>query len=155
MWKFSQNLDLSSIEERIDALESLQNWQDIHESLQSVNLEIGVLRASSEQFTREQDKVARQIVELTLAVGEGIEKVERYERRIKATIQRAQKQLAERGLESPALDAEDRDLRLVDGAGSGERGVPTVPDEVAQSAEQASSVPGVTLEQLQRARGLR
>jgi len=95
----------------------------------------------------------RSVEQLTLAVAEGIERVDRAENRIKATIARARKQLKESGFESPGLDAEAHDLRLVDGTGGEERGVPAVRDEVAQPAEQASSVEGVPLATLQRVRG--
>jgi len=69
---------------------------------------------------------------LTLAVAEGIQHVERAEYRIRATIQRARRELAESGAESAGLEAEARDLREVDGGRGLESGVPPVSTPVAE-----------------------
>lgn len=59
---------------------------------------------------------------LTLAVDEGIRHVDRAEKRIRATVGRARRELREIGIESPGLEAEARDLRILDGGdGSEER----------------------------------
>jgi len=88
------------------------------------------------------------------ALSEGIERTDRAERRIRGVVARAQKKLADAGLEDPGLDAEDHQLRLVDGEGSGEGGVPDMPEAVGPDSDDApSSVPGVTAGQLRRARG--
>jgi len=155
MWKFGPQINLFSINERLDALESRPKLPDIAPTLQSIEHDIDALQASSSDYRNQMELFEGRIKDLTIGIAEGIKGYEKSERRVQATIQRARKQLKERGLESPALDAEDRDLRLVDGAGGDEFGVPAVPSEVAQAPDQASSVPGVTLEQLQRARGLR
>ena len=88
---------------------------------------------------------------LRAAVAEGIEHVDRVENRIRGTIKRARKELSERGLESPGLDAEVATLSLVDDQGGGAEAVPVVPAGVG---EPQSSVPGVTPEQLRRVRGI-
>jgi len=75
----------------------------------------------------------RRMVELTLATSEGIERVERAERRIRATVARARKELAAEGFESPALEAEAAELRLVDGNGSEELGVQPLREDVEPS----------------------
>ncbi len=72
----------------------------------------------------------RRMVAITLATAEGIERVERAERRIRSTVKRARKELAEQGFESPALEAEDAELRLVDGDGSEADRVPALRDDV-------------------------
>ena len=88
--------------------------------------------------------------DLTLAVAEGIKHVERAENRIRATVSRARKELEEHGVQSPGLDAEYRELSVIDGGGGPEGGMP----EVHQSMVPAqSSVPGVSPDQLRRVRG--
>jgi len=88
---------------------------------------------------------------LRMAVAEGIEHVERVERRIQATVRRARKELAEEGVEHPGLEAEASELQLIDGGGSDRAWVPPVPENVG-GAE--SSIPGVTQEQIRRVRGV-
>lgn len=97
------------------------------------------------------EALEERIDSLRLAVSEGIQHVDRAENRIKATVARAQKKLEEHGYESPGLDAEALQLRLVDGGGSEESELPPVHPSVEGTP---SSIPGVTLEELQRARGL-
>lgn len=92
---------------------------------------------------------------LKIAVSEGIEHEERREKRINATVRRAQKKLADSGLIDPALESEIEPLLEVDGEGSGESGLHALPDDVAEDVgSHPSSVEGVTREQLARARGL-
>ena len=155
MWKFIDRADLSSILGRVEALESRPKPPDLAPTLDSIEHDIDALQASSGDYQNQMELFEGRIKDLTIAIAEGIKGYEKSERRVQATIQRAQKELKARGLESPGLEAEAHDLRLVDGGRSDEYGVPAVPPEVAQAADQASSVPGVTLEQLQRARGLR
>jgi len=91
--------------------------------------------------------------EIVIAVSEGIERTDRAERRIKATVQRARRQLESLGYVDDPLEAEAVELRLIDGEGSEKRGVPPVPAEVENAEPESSSVRGVPLETLKRARG--
>jgi len=93
------------------------------------------------------------IKKLTFGVEEGIQRTDRAERRIHATIKRARKELAEHGYESPGLEVEAAELRLVDGAGSVESGVRAVPEDVEGGVDPASSIKGVPAETLRRVRG--
>jgi len=104
------------------------------------------------------------LTNLTLAVAEGIAHVERAEARIRATVQRARAQLAEAGIESPALEAEGDQLQLLDEGGSGGRKLHAVredvepPDPGPRLEDRAddgrpSLVPGMTRGQLRRFRG--
>jgi len=88
--------------------------------------------------------------EIVIAVSEGIERTDRAERRIKATVQRARKQLETLGYVDDAVEAEAVELRLLDGDGSDQSEVPPVPAPVEESA---SSVRGVSAETMRRARG--
>ena len=92
---------------------------------------------------------------IIVAVDDGIREVKRREDRINATVRRARKELAEVGYEHPGIEAEAAELQLIDGGGGGEVGVPPVYEDVAEASQgpEPSSVPGVTAEQLRRARG--
>lgn len=91
---------------------------------------------------------SERIEETRRAVSEGIERAERIERRIKGTVARAVAEL-EDGV-TPALQAEAEELGLFDGGGGAGRELSPVLPQVG--GDQESSVTGVTLEQLQRAR---
>lgn len=91
--------------------------------------------------------------EIVIAVSEGIERTDRAERRIKATVKRARAELAERGLLDPALESEDHELREVDGGRGKRDGLLPVQPKVASPAEQASSIRGVSVEALRKVRG--
>ena len=104
------------------------------------------------------------LTNLTLAVAEGIAHVERAEARIRATVQRARAQLADAGIESPALEAEGDQLQLLDDAGSGGRRLHAVREDVAApdpgprfeerpDDNRPSAVPGMTRGALRRFRG--
>jgi len=87
------------------------------------------------------------------AVSEGIERTDRAERRIHATIKRARKELKARGMEDPGLEAEDYELRIIDGTGSEGGKLPEVQPGVDGPSEAASSIRGVPAETLRRVRG--
>lgn len=70
--------------------------------------------------------------QLTMAVAEGIENVQRAERRVRATVARARKELREHGMESAGLEAEWSELRERDGDGGEGEGVPPVQEHVAR-----------------------
>ena len=91
--------------------------------------------------------------EIVIAVSEGIERTERAERRIKATVQRARKQLAALGYVDDPLEAEAVELRLIDGERSTKSEVPSLPAPVENATPEGSSVRGVSAETLRRARG--
>ncbi len=145
--------DKPGILARLGALESDQHAIESEDTLTSHQGEISSLRTRCGELEQVSGFLREKLEALALAVGEGIQRVDRDERRIKATVARAQKKLADSGFADEGLDAEAHDLRLVDGTGGEERGVRAVPDEVAGAAEPASSIEGVTLEQLHRARG--
>ena len=99
--------------------------------------------------------VTTKIKDLTFAVSEGIERTDRAERRIRNAIQRARKELGSRGYEDPGLEAEAYELRAVDGDGGKDSGVPAVSEEVAAVEPEASSIRGVSAEQLRRRWGIK
>ena len=125
---------------RLEAVESAPTPSEHLETLQA--------GADSARF--DITDIQKQIKELTFAISEGIERTDRAERRIRNAIQRARKELAARGFDDPGLEAEAHELRIVDGEGSGDRGVPPVPEEVAEVDGAASSIKGVSAAQLRK-----
>lgn len=105
------------------------------------------------QLEAEGDDVLKSVKDLTLAVAEGIERVTRAEKRIAKTVQRARAELKARGLEDPGLEAEDHELREFDGERGAEGGLRIVPGEVDPPTPEASSIKGVSVDDLRRARG--
>ena len=77
---------------------------------------------------------------MTHAVAEGIERTDRAERRIKATVRRARAEFAEYDVEHAGLEAEAGELRLLDAGGSDGRRVPTVREEVEEAPEPPTSI---------------
>ena len=96
------------------------------------------------------ENLTEKMKDLTFAVSEGIERSDRAERRIHATIARARKELKARGYEDPGLESEAFELSAVDGGGGGERQLPAMRNGVA-NPEETSSVAGVSLAELARA----
>ena len=111
------------------------------------------LQAGADSARLDLTDIDRKLKELTFAVEEGIERVARSERRIQATIARARKELKDRDLEDPGVEAEAAQLRVVDGGGSEDGGVPAVPAKVAEPADAPSSVRGVSAAALRQVRG--
>jgi len=97
--------------------------------------------------------VEKTLRDTNVAVAEGIERVERTERRIASTVARARKELRESGYDHPGVEAEDHELRKVDGGGGGDGGVQPVSGEVAADADHPSSIRGVPASTLRRIRG--
>jgi len=91
--------------------------------------------------------------DLVIAVSEGIERTDRAERRIQATVSRARRQLAKLGYEDPGLESEAVELQLVDGERSEKGELPAVPTPVGEDVSKPSSVRGVSIETMRRARG--
>ncbi len=89
------------------------------------------------------------------AVSDGIERTDRAERRVRNAIQRARKELGKLGYEDPGLEAEAGELRIVDGEGGGDGGVPAVSEEVAAVDAAPSSIRGVPAETLRRRWGIK
>ena len=105
--------------------------------------------ACLERLPQDFENVIEKMKDLTFAVSEGIERSDRAERRIHATIKRARSELKKRGYEDPGLESEAYELHSVDGGGGGERQLPPMRERMEDSS-QASSVAGVSLEDLRR-----
>ncbi len=127
-------VDLSGVIERLGQLESDAELFMVRGDLQDAQREISARL----------DAVEARIKELIHAVSKGIEHTDRAERRIKSTIRRARKELADLGIEDPALEAEDAQLRLVDEPGGEQDGVQPVPEGVDRAR------PDTLIDKLQR-----
>jgi len=98
-------------------------------------------------------ELERRLKDTNVAVSEGIERTERTERRIASTVARARKELRESGYDHPGVEAEDHELRKVDGDGSHGTEVLNLPGEVAEDPDAPSSIRGVPAATLRRIRG--
>jgi len=87
---------------------------------------------------------------LSTALAEGIQNVDRNNRRIEAVVRRARAELAESGVEHGGLEAEVGDLQLVDVEGGDGPGVRPLLQEVdeAPSYDPPSGVPGFSVSEL-------
>jgi len=107
------------LQKRVDVISDKVNLN--HDKLASVNLRVDEFR---------------------LAIAEGIERVERAERRIKQTVRRARKELEERGLTDDGLEAEAFELQLLDGDRSKQSELPPVPTPVEEAEPELKRRPG-------------
>jgi len=164
-WQKVTEWDLKRIQDRLDTVESRPIATDYSSQIKNANdlnaalLErISVLAGNVDEIAGAHDELQASFLnshkELLFAVEEGIQRTERAERRIRTTIRSAQKKLADSGLADDAVDAEVAGLRLLDGEREPEGGVPPVREGVEDVTEQASSIKGVSLDTLRRARGL-
>lgn len=98
------------------------------------------------------DLTAR-VQDQTLAIEEGIERVGRAEQRVKETVRRAKARATAAGYEDPGIEAEIAELQRRDGEGGEEQRLRLLHDGVGEAESSPSSIHGVTIEQLHRARG--
>ena len=75
-----------------------------------------------------------------LAIAEGIERVDRSERRVKAAVSRAQERLRRSGYEDDSLEAEAEGLRLVDGDSSEQRELLPLSESMGEPSSDAGRV---------------
>jgi len=126
--------DSQQLDDRIKALESAPGVDGILDSLaatvdQNASAASSESRATLDAF----EELDRRLVQVTLAVAEGIERVDRAERRIRSTVQRARKELANEGFVSDGLEAENAEIRLLDVGGSEADGVPALRLDVGET----------------------
>lgn len=138
--------DLDELSDRIEA---------IKEAGTEVLADLAGRTAADDATLRETlDALSEKYDDIVLAVSEGIERTDRSERRIQATIRSARRRLAEGGYSDPGIEAEVDQLRAENGESGDPEGVPPVREALALVDPESSSVKGVTVEQLRRARGM-
>lgn len=104
-----------------------------------------IVRALDDQRLRLLEQ-QQNIEKLTLAISEGIDRVDRSERRVRAAVQRAQRRLADHGFTDDTLEAEASGLRALNGGDSEAEPVLPLPEEVEPAQNDIfplSAVPGV------------
>jgi len=91
-------------------------------------------------------EVERRLELLTLGLAEGIERVERSERRVRQTIASAKRRFEAEGYVDPGLEAEAAALPQADGDRGPEEEVRPVPDDVAgfEQPDAWGTVPGMS-----------
>lgn len=127
-----------AILQRLSGVES--GIQELRDALHPLKVAVAVLNEDRDKvadFAHETrtnlEAQAGRIGDLTVALSEGIAKVERHEARIRATVRRAREELEDSGIRHPGLEAEAAQLSLVDGAGGGAGRMPEVSDDVAEA----------------------
>lgn len=143
---------LSGIQDRVDGLETAPTPAiDLDPIRALVESEAGAIEARLRDHESAFDALDGWKKEILLAVSDGIERTDRAERRISATVRRAKKSLEEAGHYDSGVEAEYLDLRIVDGEGS--QPLPAVQQDMELGESHPSSVAGVSAEILARARG--
>lgn len=150
--------DLSSVRGRIERLESVPppeaDLAPLHAIAIELRADVADMVASYEAQQQRLDDIEKQAKDFTFALATGIERTDRAERRIQATVARARKELKARGYEDPGLEAEGHELRDINGDRGAEDGMLPMRQAVGAPVPEASSVRGVSIEQLQRGRRL-
>lgn len=143
------------LEERLEALEAASAvypaWQAALDELRleltktrELALEAVALAQDAQTTSSAVGGFDARLNDLTLAVANGIQHVERAENRIRATIQRARQERAQLELEPhPGLEAEADSLRLEDGARGEPSAVHPVRAEVGEDENEVVPLPGV------------
>ena len=146
--------ELDGIISRIDALETTPALPPPPLPTGEILAELEARLASQlEPLSGALRELERRLKETNVAVAEGIERTERTERRIASTVARARKELRESGYDHPGVEAEDHELRKVDGDGGDGGGVQPVSGAVEADLDAPSSIRGVPASTLRRIRG--
>lgn len=96
------------------------------------------IAALGDALASQDDRVGK----LLIAVDEGIQHVDRSERRVRAVVQRAKSRLADLGYEDEGVEAEHRALSLVHAGDGGEESMPPVQQSVADPGDRFAAFPG-------------
>ena len=151
MWKKDRERALDALREQLSGYSARLEHV---ESAPAPSEHLETLQAGADSARFDITELQKQIRDLTLAIDEGISRTDRAERRVRGVVQRARKELAKLGYEDPGLEAEDKELRIVNGDGGEGEQVPAVSEDVAPSAEENSSIRGVPASVLRRKWGM-
>lgn len=114
--------------------------EELLERCRDHDLELERIGAELERFAEQQKRQ-------TIAIEEGIQHVDRSERRVRAVVKRAQERLADAGYEDVGVEAEADGLRSIDVPRGGPEGMQTVLEDVDDGDEAApadwSGIPGL------------
>lgn len=147
--------------EALDRLQRLESAPIPTDRLDAMRTALDLLTADHAAFTHQIDTLIDDVQDLetqgkefVLALAEGIERRERADRRIKATVARARQELRDGGVVDEGVEAEASQLREFDGKRGEEIELQPMPAAVDGNREELSSIPGVSLRDLQRVRGI-
>lgn len=129
---------------------NLARLDGIMSAIQALKLDDRAIGANGERLRI--DVIEGKVSDLTLALAEGIQRVQRSENRVRHIVAGAKRELAEAGFSHPGVDAEATELRQLDGAASEEEELPAMPESVAADAYEPSPVPGVSMSMFRRSR---
>jgi len=150
-WCFLQERVLTGILTRIDAMDPPGDDKLI---FAAIDRNTDILQKHSEIIeihSRVLEGIQERHSDLVIAVSEGIRHVQRSELRVNRAVARAKERLEEAGMEDPGVEAESRTLHVEDGDGGHGSQLSLLPEDLGDDS--ASSVPGVTVGELSRARG--
>jgi len=143
---------------RLERLESATPPPQPTQELQDLVFQLGKdwagVGPQVRQLLERVDAIEKDRKDLALAIGEGIERVDRNERRIQNTIRRAKRELAEIGIVDEGLEAEGDAIRDEHADAGDETGVLPMRAAVGDDSEAPSSIRGVPLALLKKFRGL-
>lgn len=127
-----------------ETLEEVQPGVDQGPELAALRARLDALDHRLSLHDQELDSVEGRLKTLTVAIEEGIERVDRSERRVRAVVQRAQRRLADAGYEDEGLEAEASGLQPVNGGGGRAEGMQTVLEDLEGGDDRfdASGLPG-------------
>lgn len=144
---------LQGIFSRLDDIESAPRPEPSADQIKgALQPTLAGIKGRCDELTVMYGELEGKLKDITFAVSEGIERTDRAERRIHATLKRARAELKKRGFEDPGLEAEAHELRIVNGEELGEGGVPTLPEGVEPPVEAPSSIRNVPATALARVR---
>lgn len=136
---------------RIERLERAPTLEALRHALTTASEDNERLREQVARITDTTGELKQQASDFTIALADGIEHVDRAERRVKSTVARARAKFASGGYADADLDAEASDIHARDGDRGAEEGVYPVP-ALVEPASEPSSVRGVSRSQLAKVR---
>lgn len=110
--------------------------------LAPVNERLDAYAAAINSHVDEFQAIRSALNDQTVAIAEGIERVDRSERRVRAAVARAKKRLDEAGYADEGVEAEIEGLRAVDGGLSEGQPMPAVHESVDAGQTDMSAFPG-------------
>jgi len=118
-------------------------------------LELRLAGTSSESEDPRIAAIETKVRDLTLALSDGVQRVQRSENRVRAIVKSARQELRDAGFEHPGVEAEASELRQVDGDDRVEEPLSALPADVDAAGRKPSAVPGVSVRQMRVARARR
>lgn len=129
----------------------LRAWlglEDLEEQLSGIEARLTTVKTAErrpyddEPVWKALEELSGRLDEMRHAVAEGIERVDRSERRIKQTVRRAREKLEAAGYTDDGLEAEAQQLQLLDGQGGGGGRMPDMQQAMEAYRPNLQAFPG-------------